>query len=329
MTSPCLLNLESIEDRVVPAAISISYLGSAYVLQTNASSHSNHERASTPTITRAEVFRVVNDDGSIQYLLRTANWSGNWNQYLTPSKMPEPQAPRSSVQVPYSPNYRPVQTSNSSESSPTKTQQKSEASSEAVDLAVSVPFNFVSVDTQSAANEGPEVNQPIQGTSQTQRTSLPSDTSSNSGRRSLPLIGSLEVIEMPSVTVPLPPVEVPPNEGQPFRESAEPGLADIIPVVATQLANALPLTGLFPFNTAEVESGVRTVLDRVANLDESWVEESSGLESYLWLAAGTLVAGGLIQAGWSRRYHLTDRRVLGLDSVLARWGSPYEGRLGG
>jgi len=327
MTSPRLLNLETIEDRLVPAVISVSYLGSAFVLQTT--SQGDHGRASTPTVTRAEVFRVINDDGSVQYLLRSANWSGNWNQYLVPSRTPTPAAARSTVEVPYSPNYRPDRSESSNIASRSSIRQKDEANSDTLNAAVSVPFNFPPTGTHAAANDGSEIDQIANAASQAIRTPVQVDVGAGSSRRSLPLVGSLEVIENPVASMPIPPAENPENNPQPLPESAEPGLAEVIPAVAVQIVNTLPLAGLLPFNLTELESGVRSVLDRVANLDETWVEEASGLEDYLWITAGALVAGGVIQAAWSRRNQRTDRRVLGLDSVLARWGSPYDGRLGG
>jgi len=328
MISSRLLNLESIEDRMVPAAISISYLGSTFVVLSNTSGQSDHGRVSTPTVTRAEVFRVISDDGSTQYLLRTANWAGNWNQYLAPSTRAATVSP-STVKVPYAPNYRADASENSGVANRANSQSQNEVASKPESTEISVPFGISSTGTRLAANSD------LTGSQSTSDSSLPTstpqqiDSGSGISRRNLPLVGSLDVVENPLGSVPMTPAEQPANNGQLLSESAEPALADVLPVVATQLANAMPLTGLLPFHFDELESGVRNVLDRVANLDETWVEEASGMEDYLWITAGALVAGGVLQAAWSRRNQLSDRRVLGLDSVLARWGSPYDGRLGG
>src|SRR5205823_14214002 len=86
-----------------------------------------------------------------------------------------------------------------------------------------------------------------------------------------------------------------------------------------------PLPGLIPFTFAAIETGVRNVLDRVADLDQVLSETPATTEDYLWLAAATLVAGGVAQAAWTQRSRPTDPRTLGLDSVLARWGEKYVG----
>jgi hypothetical protein len=118
----------------------------------------------------------------------------------------------------------------------------------------------------------------------------------------------------------------------PIDESAEPALAPIPveppappapaePSAKWEIASAIaPVAGLIPLNLSALESGVRGVLDGVSDLDAVWSDESGGYEDYLWLGAAMLVAGGMMQAARVHRARSIDRRTLGFDSVLARWG---------
>lgn len=132
------------------------------------------------------------------------------------------------------------------------------------------------------------------------------------------------------LTLPLPvmPSATPQSDEPPLAEEMAPAA---IPETTTPSASpvvtsaASPLPGLLPFNFAAIETGVRQVLDRVNDLDQVLGETPATTEDYLWLAAATLVAGGVAQAAWTQRSRPTDPRTLGLDSVLARWGEKYVG----
>ena len=97
-----------------------------------------------------------------------------------------------------------------------------------------------------------------------------------------------------------------------------------VPPIAA-IGTSDPLPGVFPFNLAAIESGVRGVLHHVSDLEHAWSEAPANTEDCLWLVAASLVAGGVAQAAWTRRSRPTDPRTLGIDSVLARWGERYVG----
>jgi hypothetical protein len=129
---------------------------------------------------------------------------------------------------------------------------------------------------------------------------------------------------------------VDPEEAPPADEPVPPAPLTIpppIPVVdqipaavisaASFAGNAV--TGVLPFNLAELESGARELLSRVGNLDVE-LPDSVGGGEYLWLATAALVTGGVASTIRGNRARWADRRTVGFDSVLAKWGERNGGR---
>jgi hypothetical protein len=120
----------------------------------------------------------------------------------------------------------------------------------------------------------------------------------------------------PAPATPLP-IVVPPSPG--IEDSPAAGIS-----VASFTSNAL--SGVLPFNLSALEAGARDILSRVGNLDVELPDNVGGSGEYWWLATAALVTGGVASTVRGNRARWADRRTVGFDSVLAKWGERNGGR---
>ena len=90
------------------------------------------------------------------------------------------------------------------------------------------------------------------------------------------------------------------------------------------------ISGVLPFNLSAIEAGARDILARVGNLDVDLPESFGGGEIW-WLATAALATAALVTGGVAstiggNRARWADRRTVGFDSVLAKWGERDGGR---
>jgi hypothetical protein len=342
------LRVESIEDRLAPATMTMMQMGypiygSYYASYMRADLFANERTINSNRdygvnafySPRSELFGVTSGYGR-PMLVDILVWQGGWNTviqispapapvpapspvtYGAPSSSPDTSTPSSSgVTRPAThPATTPGSTGGDSVTDPSAASQSS---------TVSIPAgaaNRTPTDANATTNGG--VDQSNRAIVQNIPT-VALQSRPDFAHLNVPILANVELdgVSPPSAVPAAPQSDEPPlaQEDPPAAvpESGPTGTPTPIPAVAE------PLAGVLPFNLTAIETGVRGVLDHVAGLEKTWSENPAGAEDYLWLAAGALVAGGVAQAAWTRRIRPTDPRTLGLDSVLARWGEKYVG----
>jgi hypothetical protein len=345
-THPRLLRVESIEDRLAPATMTMMQMG--YANPIYGSYYASHARADlfanersintardygvgTFYSPRSELFAVTSSYGR-PMLVDIIIWQGDWNTviqvlpvpapspvtYGDPSSTPDTSTPSSSggARPVTHPTTTPVSTGGDSVTDPSAASQSS---------TVSIPAgaaNRTPAEGTATTNSGAE-----QGNRALVQNipAIAFQSRPDFAHLSVPVVTNVELADVNSSSAA---PAVPQSEEPPLAQEDPPAaVPESGPTgTPTPIAAAVePLAGMFPFNLTAIETGVRGVLDHVAGLEKTWTEGPAGAEDYLWLAAGALVAGGVAQAAWTRRIRPTDPRTLGLDSVLARWGEKYVG----
>jgi len=339
---PRSLRVESFEDRLAPATMVFMPMG--YANPVHGSYYASHSRvdqmasfrsfsayqdygATTYYFPRGELFAVSSGYGR-PVLIDIIVWQGDWNTVVqvSPTRAPAPS-------VTGDPSTPAVSTpsSNGTTRPTTHTTTTNSVTESSSDRSSTSSSSTVSIPVGSSSGPAADGNVTTSnGAEQANRAVTPNlpavafESRPGFGHLTVPILSAAETFDI-----------VPPA-GPGVPQSEEPPLADEAPPAALpestrtdlpvqSLTANEPLAGVFPFNLTAIETGVRGVPDRVAGLEKTWSETRAGTEDYLWLAAATLVAGGIAQAAWTRRIRPTDPRTLGLDSVLARWGEKYVG----
>jgi hypothetical protein len=172
---------------------------------------------------------------------------------------------------------------------------------------------------------------------------LPTDTNASSSPAFPPQIDSQSRITIsgnaksaglggPLVFLGVDPTETPPADEPP--PSIPLAVLPTVPVIDEAPATAISVAdfansavaGALPFNLAALEAGARDILSRVGNLDVELPDSFGGSGEYWWLATAALVAGGVATSVRGNRARWADRRTVGFDSVLAKWGERNGGR---
>lgn len=333
------LRVDSFEDRVVPSTITLLSRGNSGAdYGTYFTSHdrggfddriglsSKGHAAGHGFVTPQSELFVVTSRFDYPIYIRVITWGGGWNTIVTVTPSPEParvaNVSASEGSSPDGSTSSQVVTSRSSSHASSNNDSSTSRVTASASANISVPVNVPggpTADATSSTADAAELaaHQVVQTVPPAAFESRP-----DFGHLSVPIVAEVELFIAPAADnsdVPQSPEPPPAQDDMPV---AIPATANVTPPVVSV---GDPLPGLFPFNFTAIESGVRGVLDRVANLEHAWSETPASAEDYLWLAAASLVAGGVAQAAWTRRARPTDPRTLGLDSVLTRWGERYVG----
>jgi hypothetical protein len=136
----------------------------------------------------------------------------------------------------------------------------------------------------------------------------------------------------PLVFLGVDPAEAPPADEPapplPLTISPPAPTLEDVPVTAITAASfaSNALSGALPFNLSALEAGARELLSRVGNLDVELPDNVGESGEYWWLATAALVTGGVASTIGGNRARWADRRTVGFDSVLAKWGERNGGR---
>jgi hypothetical protein len=342
------LRVEAIEDRVVPSTmtiVSMGFYGPIYGMTSTFQDRgetfgrmdnpSYGERGSDQFFApRSEGFGFSSGFAQPVFIDIIA-FGGNWNNVVSVSPAPSPGS------SPSSQGGNDAATSTPDAIAPTSTQVASRpaghgatnsASDVSADRSAAIGNSSVSVSsglpsaltgsaTSAAVNAAVLASQQVAPNAQP----LAFETRPMFGHLAVPISAVVELPDSRSAEVPMAPQSEEPPLAPIDPPAVMPETASTPTEAPPTIATGDPLPGHFPFNLTAIETGVRGVLDRVADLEQTFAETTAGAEDYLWLAAATLVAGGIAQTAWTRRTRPTDPRTLGLDSVLARWGERYVG----
>jgi hypothetical protein len=342
-THPRTLRIESFEDRLAPATMSLFQMGfinpvyGSYYTTHSRADLSAHSRslgtyqdygASAYFYPRTELFAVSSGYGRpvfVEFIV----WRGDWNTVIQGSPAPAPAPPVTSV--PSSPETSTSSSSGGTRSTTHTTTNTSSNTDFVTDRSAASSNSNVSIPIGAPGGRAADGNATSDGgAEQANRSVVPNvppvafESRPDFGHLTVPVLSTAEVINIVPATGP----EVPQSEEPPLAQEDPPvAMRESSPssAPAPSLSASEPLAGLFPFNITAIETGVRGVIDRVGGLEKVWSETPANTEDYLWLAAAALVAGGVAQTAWTRRIRPTDPRTLGLDSVLARWGEKYVG----
>ena len=323
------LRVESFEERAVPATL-ISFAdpstGQPVALMTRDGADLNIRPGSylaMLNLHRHELRLVSGYDGfraapgDFPVVVRVVTWNGGWNTNVgrlpAASNTSEPQAPESRIDQ-SAESGRGGDTSPSTKSTASSGQKSSTASE-----GVSIP------DGSIANGQAMEASRNHDTVRASARTELPPtipaafESRLNSTHRIVLVASELDLLAVDGAATPGASQSDEPPVVDDVRDAGPMPAPMVEQSPALVIAND-PLLGALPFNLGVLEQSVRGVLDRVSELTAAWPESTTSTEDYLWLGAAALVAGGVMQAAWTRRSRPTDLRTLGFDSVLARWG---------
>jgi hypothetical protein len=325
------LRLEPVEDRTLPATL-ITWISDGWMPATVVTHHGNSDHAprgnSASHRSDIQVFRDIHGTT----IIRIPTWSGGWNTgtrliIISPRTGDTPPPAKEKVEFVNSPTAPSESAQRSVGNSPqssgrSRAVTQGPTKPDTPDVAVSIPTpnstsavnNFNTAGPAADRNVEPAPNVPpvvFAARMAAERPALMAytmliDVDEVVNPTAAPPSESAEPMLAPTPAEPAPPAPLPPAE----PPSALPALTNIL----------TPIAGLLPLDQSAVESGVTSVLSGIADLGTAWADDSSGYEDYLWVGAAVLVAGGVTQAARVHRARSTDRRTLGFDSVLARWG---------